>query len=251
VRPLARVAPSPGAMLIALLLPLALLARVAGAQAPPPLTRDQALAQIGAADAKTRRHAADWLGEVGAMSDAPVLARALRDRDEGVRAMAEASLWQLWSRSGDAQIDAQLQQGIEQMSRRDATGAIETFTRIIERKPEFAEGWNKRATIYFLVGEYDKSLRDCDEVMRRNPLHFGALAGYGQIYLRLGQPEKALEYFDKALAVNPNMDGVEAMARELREQIAKRRRDTTEAPRRQARAALEHGFQRQEDAAWD
>ena len=221
MRPAARL------LAVALVLPLALLAREAGAQAPPPLTREQALAEIGAADAKARRHAADWLGEVGAMSDAPVLARALRDRDEGVRTMAEASLWQLWSRSGDAQIDAQLQLGIEQMGRRDAQGAIATFTRIIERAPEFAEGWNKRATTYFLVGEYDKSLRDCDEVMRRNPLHFGALAGYGQIYLRLSQPEKALEYFEKALAVNPNMDGVAAMAQELREQIAKRRRDTT------------------------
>jgi len=79
---------------------------------------------------------------------------------------------------------------------------------VIELKPEFAEGWNKRATVYFLAGQYQRSLADCDQVIRRNPAHFGALSGYGQIYLHLGQPDKALEYFRRALAVNPNLDGV-------------------------------------------
>jgi tetratricopeptide (TPR) repeat protein len=71
---------------------------------------------------------------------------------------------------------------------------IATFTRVIETAPEFAEGWNKRATLYFMTGDYKKSLADCDEVIKRNPHHFGALSGYGQ-NLRLDDPEKALEYF--------------------------------------------------------
>src|SRR5439155_1570724 len=91
-----------------------------------------------------------------------VLRQALRDEDEVVRALAENSLWQVWSRSGDPQIDALFRLGVEQMSEGAAPAAIQTFTSIIEKKPEFAEGWNKRATIYYLVGEYDKSLRDCD-----------------------------------------------------------------------------------------
>ena len=76
-----------------------------------------------------------------------------------------------------------------------AESAIETFRRIIQRKPDFPEGWNKRATLYYLIGEYDKSLADCEEVIRRNPVHFGALSGFGMIYLQLGKPEQALDYF--------------------------------------------------------
>ena len=102
--------------------------------------------------------------------------------------------------------------------------AIQTFTAVIEKRPDFAEGWNKRATLYYLVGEYDKSLRDCDEVMKRNPGHFGALAGYGQIYLQLDRPERALEYFQRALAVNPNMPSVEAAVAVLKRLIIEKRR---------------------------
>jgi len=76
------------------------------------------------------------------------------------------------------------------------------------------------------MGEYDKSLRDCDEVMKRNPSHFGALAGYGQIYLRLGRPERALPYFERALAVNPNMDGVAQMIEEIKALLAEKRRES-------------------------
>ncbi|MEK7837740.1 MAG: tetratricopeptide repeat protein, partial [candidate division NC10 bacterium] len=104
--------------------------------------------------------------------------------------------------------------------------AIEAFTKIIDQKPDFAEGWNKRATIYYLIGEYEKSLKDCDEVMKRNPSHFGALAGYGQIYLQLGKPERALEYFQRALDVNPNMEQVEAAVEQLKALVIQKRRGT-------------------------
>jgi tetratricopeptide (TPR) repeat protein len=101
--------------------------------------------------------------------------------------------------------------------------AIETFTRVTQLKPEFAEGWNKRATVYFLVGDYQRSLADCDEVVRRNPNHFGALAGYGQIYLHLNNLDKALEYFRRALAVNPNLDGVRTMIEALEARTGRKR----------------------------
>ncbi len=58
------------------------------------------------------------------------------------------------------------------------------------------------------MGELDRSLADCHEVLKRNPVHFGVLAGYGQIYAQRGEMEKALEFFKRALAVNPNMEGV-------------------------------------------
>ena len=198
----------------------------AAAQSTPPATREQALENVAKGDVEARRQAVAALGDLGTMPDAPVLLQALRDEDEVVRALAENSLWQVWSRSGDPQIDALFRLGLEQMREGAAPAAIQTFTSIIEKKPEFAEGWNKRATIYYLVGEYDKSLRDCDEVIRRNPQHWGALAGYGQIYLALDKPDLALDYFQRALKVNPNLGRLEAAAEELKRLIIEKRKGT-------------------------
>jgi tetratricopeptide (TPR) repeat protein len=203
-----------------------ILVAAAGAQSEVPLTREQALADIRKPDVEGRRQAAAWLGELGTMADAPVLLAALRDPDDVVRALAEHSVWQVWSRSGDPQVDALFQIGVEQMQRGAGAAAIETFSQVISRKPDFAEGWNKRATVYFLMGEDEKSLKDCDEVIKRNPSHFGALAGYGQIYLRLDQPERALEYFQRALKVNPNLAGVEAAIEALQRTLIEKRKGT-------------------------
>lgn len=205
---------------------LGLLVSGAAAQNRSPLTREQALADMTKPDLETRRRATAWLGEVGVIADAAVLIGALSDADEVVRTLAEHSVWQVWGRSGDAEADGLLQVGIEQMSRGDGPAAVETFTKVIQRTPDFAEAWNKRATVYFLMGEHEQSLRDCDEVMKRNPAHFGALAGYGQIYLQLDQPERALAYFRRALRVNPNMRGVQQIIPQLEELLTERRKRT-------------------------
>ena len=144
------------------------------------------------------------------MSDQPLLVKRLRDQDEIVRGIAEQGLWQLWSRSGDAELDRLMVAGIERMQEARLDEAIAIFGEIIRRRPAFAEGWNKRATAHYLAGNLRRSLADCDEVMKRNPFHFGALSGYGQIHFQLGEYEKALLYWRRALEVNPNMPGVEA-----------------------------------------
>ena len=209
-----------------LALALVLATAPAAAQSTPPATREQALENVAKGDVEARRQAVAALGDLGTMPDVPVLLQALRDEDDVVRALAETSLWQVWSRSGDPQIDALFRLGVEQMSEGAAPAAIQTFTSIIEKKPEFAEGWNKRATIYYLTGEYDKSLRDCDEVIKRNPQHWGALAGYGQIYLALDKPDLALDYFQRALKVNPNLRSVEAAVAELKRLVIEKRKGT-------------------------
>ncbi len=127
-----------------------------------------------------------------------------------VRGLAEQGLWQLWNRSGEPAIDGLMDAGAEHMQSGRLEDAIAAFSEVIRRKPAFAEGWNKRATVYFLAGDFRRSLADCHEVMKRNPFHFGALSGYGQIYFQLEQYDKALEYWHRALKVNPNMAGVEA-----------------------------------------
>jgi tetratricopeptide (TPR) repeat protein len=130
----------------------------------------------------------------------------------------------LWSRSGDDAIDALMDTGVAQMQSQQFRAAIATFSEVIRLKPSFAEGWNKRATVLFLAGDLRKSLADCDEVMKRNPNHFGALAGYGQIYFQLEQYEKAIEYWKRALKVNPNMEGVEKGIKNAEELLAERRK---------------------------
>ena len=190
-------------------------------------TRQEAREALRAlADVETRRAAALWLGQKGLMDDAPALVQALRDQDPLVRASAEQALWQVWSRSGDDEVDGLLALGIEQMSAREGDAAVETFSRVIARRPDFAEGWNKRATVHYLLGAYAKSLADCDEVLKRNPHHFGALSGYGMIYLQLDQPARALEYFERALAVNPNLSSVVDTVEMLKRLLIQRRKDT-------------------------
>jgi tetratricopeptide (TPR) repeat protein len=201
----------------------AALAPAAGA-AEQPLTREQGLRALVNPDPAARRAAASRLGEVGRMADAAALVKALRDSDGETRAAAESALWEIWSRSGDAEVDALYRRGIDLMDRGAAGEAIETFTLIIRKMPDFAEGWNKRATLYYLTGEFEKSLRDCDEVVKRNPLHFGALSGYGLIYQQLGEPERALDYFRRALKINPNLEGVASNVELLQKQIDEKRK---------------------------
>ena len=184
----------------------------------------KALADTGNAD--HRRQGARALGETGVMADLPKLAAALRDADPLVRELAESAMWQVWSRSGDATIDRLFATGLEQMQARQGDEAVDTFSEIIRRRPEFAEGWNKRATVYYLLGEYKKSLADCDEVIKRNPYHFGALSGYGMIYMQLDQPATALEYFEQALRVNPNLESTRQTIEILKTLLIQRRKDT-------------------------
>jgi tetratricopeptide (TPR) repeat protein len=204
---------------------LTLLFLACQADSAPPLSREQSRQSLSHADVQMRRNAAHRLGEIGVMSDSAALQRALRDADEGTRENAEHAMWQIWERSGDPQIDRLYRTGVEQMNGGEWRKAIATFTRIIELKPDFAEGWNKRATLYFLAGEYHKSLADCAQVIKRNPYHFGALAGYGQIYLRLEDYARALDYFRRALEVNPNMDSVKLNILLLEQLLEQRRKD--------------------------
>ncbi len=205
---------------VALLLVL-LIATSASAQ----MSRNAALQALGQGDPEARRQAVTALGAMGTFDDVPKLAAALRDSDPLVRRLTERALWEVWSRSGDRDIDRLFAVGVEQMNDQQGAAAVQTFSEIIRRKPEFAEGWNKRATVYYVLGEYAKSLADCDEVMKRNPYHFGALSGYGMIYMELNEPARALTYFERALAVNPNLESVAEAVQMLRRLLIQQRRD--------------------------
>src|SRR5512134_1781793 len=189
----------------------------------PPATRAEALAALDDPVTERRAEAVVWMANHGRMEDSALLMKRLHDDSPFVRGYAERGLWLLWSRSGDAEIDRTMARGVEEMQAGQHAEAIATFSEVIRRRPNFAEGWNKRATAYYLAGEHRKSLADCDQVMRRNPNHFGALSGYGQIYFQLEEYDKAIAWWRRALEVNPNMLGVEINLRHT-EQLLKERR---------------------------
>jgi tetratricopeptide (TPR) repeat protein len=209
---------------IARIAALFLLLVTLNASADPPSTHEDAVRAAASSDADQRAEALAWIASHGTQDDAPLIGRHLTDDSRYVRNVAEQALWTLWSRSGDDAIDALLATGVERMQAGALDDAIAIFSQVIERKPDFAEGWNKRATALFLAGEFRRSLVDCDEVMKRNPLHFGALAGYGQIYFQLEQYERAIQYWKRALAVNPNMSGVAINIHATEQLLAERRK---------------------------
>jgi len=192
-----------------------------------PKSRDEALKALASPDTTTRAEAVVWIANRGAMSDAPLLHQRLRDESGLVRSYAEQGLWLLWSRSGDKAIDALMARGSEEMSAERLPEAIQTFSEVIRLKPDFAEGWNKRATAYYLAADYRRSLADCDEVLKRNPQHFGALSGAGQIHYAMENYELALVWFRRALEVNPNMIGVEFNIHRSQERLQEKKRNRT------------------------
>jgi tetratricopeptide (TPR) repeat protein len=210
-----------------LLLAVALTAAAAPAFPQAPQTREQALAALKHADAATRAEAVVWLANRGAMSDAPLLHERLRDESPFVRAYAERGLWLLWARSGDAAIDELMARGTEEMQSGQHAKAVETFTSVIKAKPDFAEAWNRRATVHYLAGDFERSIADCGEVLKRNPLHFGALSGMGQIFFQLQDYDQALAWYRRALEVNPNMTGVEINIKGIEELLRDKRGRST------------------------
>jgi tetratricopeptide (TPR) repeat protein len=202
---------------------VALLTAAAPAAFPQPQTREQALRALSSPDTATRAEAVVWVANHGSMDDAGLLHERLRDESAFVRGFAEQGLWLLWTRSGDAAIDRQMAEASEFMQAGRLDEAIGVLTQVVKKKPAYAEGWNRRATVYYLAGEFKKSIADCDQVLKRNPRHFGALSGLGQIHVQLEQYEEALTWFRRALDVNPNMVGVEMNIKQVEELLKKKR----------------------------
>ncbi len=139
-----------------------------------------------------------------------------------MRLAASQAIWRIWSRSGDEAVDERLARGVEQMDAGALHEALIAFDGIVRDRPDFAEGWNKRATVYYLLGQDNESLADCSRVLALNPRHFGALGGAGQIHLRGGRPVQALDFFRRAVAINPNLGGPSQMIPLLEKLIEQR-----------------------------
>jgi tetratricopeptide (TPR) repeat protein len=161
--------------------------------------------------------ALELLARLGDMQIMPALLQALRDDDVRIRAATQNVMWAIWLRSGSDEIDVLMGEGIRLMELQQYPEAVGMFDQIIARAPKFAEGYNKRATVYYLMQEFESSIADIHKTLELNPVHFGALSGMGLCYLGLDEPRKALEWFERAVAVNPNMDTIQSYIQQLRE----------------------------------
>jgi tetratricopeptide (TPR) repeat protein len=131
--------------------------------------------------------------------------RILQGPDAAAAARAEAGLWEMWARSGVPALDALFARGVSAMEEGRLAEAEGIFSQLIERGPDFAEGWNKRATVRYLRHDYQGSIADCRETLARKPHHFGALSGQGLCHLALGQVREAAAMFRRALEVHPHL----------------------------------------------
>ena len=116
-------------------------------------------------------------------------------------------IWRIWRQSPDDEINRLMRTGVIAMSSGQFNRAINAFDQIIHIDASFAEGWNKRATVYFLMGDYQRSTADVEKTLQLEPRHFGAAAGLGLILMNLGYYEEALQAFRKALEINPHLVG--------------------------------------------
>jgi tetratricopeptide (TPR) repeat protein len=146
-----------------------------------------------------------------------------RAEDAAAAAPIEAEIWQRWSSHDDPALQSTMLQGIRLMNAGDLQAALDLYTRLIEDAPDFAEAWNKRATLQFLLGNYAASELDIRKTLELEPFHFGALSGRGLVFAAQGNYEQAREALNAALEVHPTMEAVAANLRELEALLRQRR----------------------------
>jgi tetratricopeptide (TPR) repeat protein len=132
----------------------------------------------------------------------------------------EGEIAHIWAETSDPETQRLMEKGLTLMAEDEDEAALNTFTAMVAQAPDFAEGWNKRATIEFLLGDYRASMADIAHTLKLEPRHFGALAGLGQVELALGNKAAALEAFNQALAIDPYLGDVAEMAEQLKKDLA-------------------------------
>ncbi|MEW5726575.1 MAG: tetratricopeptide repeat protein [Pseudomonadota bacterium] len=144
--------------------------------------------------------------------------RSARSQEEAE--MVEVTIRHVWSRSGRGAVDALMGRAVEAIHTGDYDTAIHTLDGVVERAPDYVEGWNLRATVHYLRDEYGPAVADIERVLALEPRHFGALAGLGRIFLELDDKKAALAAFEMALSIHPRLAEVREEVTSLREELA-------------------------------
>ena len=134
------------------------------------------------------------------------LFRALASTESAAEAaMLEERIWQLWFEPVDASVAVPFERGVVAMHRGDHEAALRAFDTVVEAAPGFAEGWNRRATLHFMLGNEEASVRDIEKTLSLEPRHFGALSGLAMIRDAQGRPFEALEALEKVSRIHPRL----------------------------------------------
>jgi len=150
----------------------------------------------------------------------PALFDQLRDAESPREALLlESAIWQIWGETDDDDAGLLYRRGMEALTADRPDDAVAYFSDAIKKAPDFAEAWNKRATVLFMMGDFGRSVADVEQTLALEPRHFGALSGLGLIYLTLGRDALALKAFEAALKVHPYLPGARLKAKELREKL--------------------------------
>ncbi|MFN3644836.1 MAG: tetratricopeptide repeat protein [Gemmobacter sp.] len=145
-----------------------------------------------------------------APDDLPGLLAELARPDHKAWRRTEREILREWSKSGSAAMDLLLQRGRQAMREGDHAAAIAHLTALVDHAPDFAEGWNARATAYFGAGLYGPSVDDIARTLSLNPSHWGALSGLGLILEETGFKPRAIDAYRAALTIHPHLEGIRA-----------------------------------------
>lgn len=143
-----------------------------------------------------------------------------REHDPVIAEPIARQIWEEWNSSGSATVDLLMQWTNEAMGDSRMVTALDLVDQIIVLEPDYAEGWNRRATIHFLLGNYAKSMADITHVLELEPRHFGALSGMGAIFLATGNQEAALDAFTRSLNIYPADQNAQQRVIDLQEELA-------------------------------
>ena len=139
--------------------------------------------------------------------------------DETSAKHVEARIWALWLQTPSDTAALLMMRAKAAMDAPQTDVALKLLDAVVKLRPDYIEAWNRRATLYYLKSDYAHSLQDIQQVLIREPRHFGALAGLGMIMQDIGDEKRALDAFRKALAVNPHLEKVPEMVKTLTEKV--------------------------------
>src|ERR1700761_2416152 len=139
--------------------------------------------------------------------------------DEASAKHVEARIWAIWLQTPSDTVALLMTRAKTAMDAQKPDIALKLLDSVVRLRPDYVEGWNRRATLYYLKNDYAHSLSDIEQVLAREPRHFGALAGLGMIMQDFGDEKRALDAFRKALAVNPHLEKVPELVKTLTEKV--------------------------------
>ncbi|NKB35049.1 MAG: tetratricopeptide repeat protein [Pseudomonadales bacterium] len=131
----------------------------------------------------------------------------------------ENQIWEIWFEHPNEDVEQLLQLGVTRMNYNRYADAMLIFSQLVESFPDYAEGWNRRATLHYILGNYEESIADIEKVLELEPRHFGALSGLGLVYLQQEQLSEAKQAFENLVDVHPNSPNAQENLRRVTEDL--------------------------------